>query len=214
MKAKKVNAATADLLNPGHGLWGGAEQVAVKMQTPPIGNVPSNYFRAMDPTKIGAVKEIEVSALHNGESLFFRLTWLDPTKDDGVETPGDYRDGAGVLLPFLDSARINNMGSKKEPVNAWCWQAGIDQPRNVTAAGLSTTRREDKSFCEAGSEWADGRWTVVISRPFEVGESDRNVALSPGMKKPVGFAVWEGSNMERAGAKSFCGKWYEVEIAS
>jgi hypothetical protein len=28
----------------------------------------------------------------------------------------------------------------------------------------------------------------------------------------VGFAVWEGSNGERAGAKSFCGNWYEVEI--
>jgi len=214
MKANKVNASTADLLNPGHAQWAGAEQVSVNMQTPPIGNVPSNYFRALDSTKIGVVKEMEVSALHNGESLFFRLTWQDPNKDDGMTSPGAFRDGAGVLFPFLDTARINNMGSKKEPVNAWCWQAGIDQPRNVTAAGLGTTRREDRSFCAAGAEWAAGRWSVVISRPFSVAEADRNVALSPGMTKPVGFAVWEGSNMERAGAKSFCGKWHEVEIVS
>ncbi len=212
MKARRVNQSTKDLLDPRDPAWSGADSEDFKMETPPIGNVPSNYFRAMDPTKIGAVKSLTVSALHNGEALFFRLNWEDPTMDVDMSAPGKFRDGAGVLFPFGDRARINNMGSKNEPVNAWCWQAGLERPHNVTAAGLGTTRREDVSHCLSGHEWADGVWSVVIARPFAAPDDGTNVVLGPGVKKPVGFAVWEGGNGERAGAKSFCGNWAEVDI--
>ena len=214
MKAIRVKISTKELMDPANSAWGGPQKQTFKMEVPPIGNVPSNYFRALDPTKIGAVTALDVCALHNGESLFFRLSWQDPSEDVSVSIPGKYRDGAGILFPFLESARINNMGSKKEPVNAWCWQAGIEQPHNVTAAGLGTSMREEKSYCEAGVKRDGEKWTVVISRPFNVPEEELNVALSPGMTKKVGFAVWEGGNGERAGAKSFCGNWYEVEIES
>jgi len=201
-----------ELLNPANSMWGQAEKVELNMETPPIGNVPSNYFRAMDPTKIGAIKRIQVSSLHNGESLFFKIEWDDPIMNDRIADPGVYRDGAGVLFPFKETARINNMGSKNEPVNAWCWQAGRDAPFNVTAAGLGTTRREDRSYGKANPVYKAGGWTVVICRPFKTPEPDLNVALEPGITKQVGFAVWEGGNGERAGAKSFCGNWNEVEI--
>ena len=214
MKAYRVRTSTDELLNPFDPSWASADLLAIKMETPPIGNAPSNYFRALDPTKIGKIKNIEVSALHNGEALFFRLTWQDPTQDLGMDSPGKYRDGAGVLFPFGETARINNMGSKNEPVNAWCWQAGIEKPHNVTAAGLGTTRREQNSYCMVKPIWEAGQWSVVIARPFNVPDPEQNVALAPGMKKLVGFAVWEGSNGERAGAKSFCGNWYDVEIES
>ncbi len=212
MKAYRVRASNQDLLNPDHSLWDKADQLALKMETPPIGNVPSNYFRAMDPATVGAVTRIEVTALHNGEALFFRISWDDPAPNQGMEGPGTFRDGAGVLFPFLETARIQNMGSLKEPVNAWCWQAGLEVPINVTAAGLGTTRREDNSYALVNPIWENGRWRVVIGRPFEVPEPKNNVALAPGMLKKVGFAVWEGGNSERAGAKSFCGNWNEVEI--
>lgn len=212
MKASRVSAHGKDLLNPDHPLWDRAEMVVLKMETPPLGNAPSNYFRALDPAKIGAVQRLEVAALHNGEALFFRLFWPDASADFGMTMPGKFPDGAGVLFPFGETARINNMGSKNEPVNAWCWQAGIEKPFNVTAAGLGTSRREPNSYCLVRPEWKDGTWRVVIGRPFEVPEPELNVTLKPGMKKKVGFAVWEGSNHERAGAKSFCGNWAEVEI--
>lgn len=212
MKSNRVNLSTDDLLDPGNHAWDRALPETLKMETPPIGNVPSNYFRAMDPTRIGAVKSIEAKSLHNGEAIFFRLEWQDPGQDLEMSAPGRFRDGAGILFPFLEDARIQNMGSLKQPVNAWCWQAGIETPYNVTAAGLGTTRREANSYCMANPVWEDGQWTVVIARPFSVPEPDLNVALSPGMTKKIGFAVWEGSNGERAGAKSFCGNWYQVEI--
>ena len=212
MKAFRVSADNEDLLNPDHPLWAGADQVSLKMETPPIGNAPSNYFRALDPTKIGAVQFLEVASLHNGQALFFRLSWPDATADVGMPVPGKFRDGAGVLFPFLETARINNMGSKNEPVNAWCWQAGLERPFNVTAAGLGTSRREKNSYCLVKPIWEKGAWKVVIARPFEVPEPDQNVTLKPGIKKKVGFAVWEGGNGERAGAKSFCGNWNEVEL--
>jgi len=212
MKARKVAADTGDLLDPRNPAWKRAEAVILKMETPPLGNVPSNYFRAMDPTKIGAVKRIEVRALHNGRALLFRLSWEDKNRDMDADAPGRFRDGAGVLFPFLEHARIQNMGSKNEPVNAWCWQAGVEKPRNVTAAGLGTSKREENSYCLANALWENERWALVIGRPFNTPEPELNVHLEPGMKKKVGFAVWEGSNGERAGAKSFCGNWNEVVI--
>lgn len=212
MKCYKVSASTEDLLNPDHSSWGNVHYISLKMETPPIGNVPSNYFRAMDPTKIGAVKQIRVASAHNRETIFFRINWEDPNLDNDVGSPGKFRDGVGILFPLLETARIQNMGSKREPVNAWCWQAGIERPHNVTAAGLGTTRREEKSYCLANPIWEKGQWRLVIARPFKVDELHKNVALAPGMKKKVAFAVWEGGNGERAGAKSFCGSWNILEI--
>ncbi len=66
---------------------------------------------------------------------------------------------------------------------------------------------------ETQSTWGNGAWAVVFARPLAVPElKDEAVQLAPGKPVKIGFAVWEGSNGERAGVKSFSKEWRELTL--
>ena len=71
--------------------------------------------------------------------------------------------------------------------------------------------RHPDGFLEAGAQYADGEWAVVIARPLAV-RGDAAVPLAPGQKGKVGFAVWQGSDRERAGLKAVTLDWQPLEI--
>jgi hypothetical protein len=70
-----------------------------------------------------AEPELTVSALHDGTSVWLRLSWLDRTRNDMPIRPQDFEDMAAVQLfkgtpePFL------GMGAASKPVDVWMWQA-------------------------------------------------------------------------------------------
>jgi cytochrome c len=73
--------------------------------------------------------DLEVRALHDGQSLAFRLTWLDETPNDAAIRPQDFEDMAAVQLfkgspePFL------GMGATDRPVDVWLWHpSGQSRP--------------------------------------------------------------------------------------
>jgi DMSO reductase family type II enzyme heme b subunit len=103
------------------------------------------------------------------------------------------------------------MGSANQPVNAWYWRADLEAPISVTATGLGTTVRSANGSLSAAGSYESGGWRVVISRPFAV-KGQGLVALSPGQSGQVGFAVWQGSNQERAGIKATSLDWEPLEI--
>jgi DMSO reductase family type II enzyme heme b subunit len=76
---------------------------------------------------------------------------------------------------------------------------------------LGTSVRHPNDSVAAQAVYRDGRWQVVISRPFRE-RGDGEVALRPGQTTSVGFAVWQGSNQERAGIKSATLEWQPLEI--
>jgi DMSO reductase family type II enzyme heme b subunit len=64
---------------------------------------------------------------------------------------------------------------------------------------------------QTGAKWADGRWAVVVGRILPAPAPDA-VTLDPGSTASVAFAVWEGSNQERAGLHSCSRDWRPLEI--
>ena len=65
----------------------------------------------------------------------------------------------------------------------------------------------------AKSAWSAGKWTVVLARALAVPEQKEEVTqLSAGGTVKVGFSVWEGSNGERAGVKSFSKEWRDLKL--
>jgi len=74
---------------------------------------------------------------------------------------------------------------------------------SLTAAGPgSTTFRFAKSqLVSAAGRWSQGRWTVLMRRSLNVASLDDGVALVPGQRASVAFAVWEGSHRDRNGQK-------------
>ena len=74
---------------------------------------------------------------------------------------------------------------------------------SLTAAGPgSTTFRIKKSqLVTATGRWSQGRWIVLLRRPLSVEAPSDGVALAPGQKASVAFAVWEGAHRDRNGQK-------------
>lgn len=178
----------------------------------PIGSQPTMYvINAWKERPYGLVRELRVSAAHNGEALFFRLSWRDETRDDNFRDTDRFADGAAVLLPIGADAPLQTMGSPQQPVNAWYWRPDLETPINVTASGLGTTVRDGSGALSAAGSYSGDGWQVVLSRPFTI-PGGRVVILQPGRTHKVGFAVWQGSNQERAGIKAATLEWQPLEI--
>jgi DMSO reductase family type II enzyme heme b subunit len=213
MQAKKVDAEAKVLLDPAAAQWAEVPAEAMAMGGTPVTLQPSRYIRTKWSDKpVGAVRGLTVKSAHNGKEVFFLLEWPDASKN--VDHSGvDFPDGAGVLFPLNGDAPLLQMGSDKEPVNAWFWRADFeDGAQNITARGLGTVTASEKSAVSAKAQWEDGRWRVVLARPLAVAEQGEAVQLAAGKTYKVAFAVWEGGSGERAGLKSFSKEWRELAI--
>ena len=199
-------------MDPAAPEWAPAREETLALQPTPWASQPSEYARnAWKDRPYGLTAEVRVTAAHNGEALFFRLSWRDKTKDDGIRDTTQFADAAAVLLPARGDAPLQTMGSPEQPVNAWLWRADLEAPIAVTATGLGTIVRSKNGSLSAAGSYEAGGWRVVISRPFSVRAGGAAV-LRPGQAGKVGFAVWQGSNQERAGIKAVTLDWQPLEI--
>jgi DMSO reductase family type II enzyme heme b subunit len=223
MQCTKTTATREQLLDPGSPEWNGIPGEALTMDATPLANQPSEYIKASrDARQIGKVKNLMVQSAHNGTDIFFRLTWEDATQNTEITDTYEFPDGCGILMPLTAAAAggadppIDEMGSKDAPVNAWFWRADLkDIPHNTVAHGLGTTQFSKQSPIVAKSVYGNAAWAVVFARPLAVPAlKDEATQLTPGAAVKVGFAVWEGSNGERAGVKSFSKEWRELDLAS
>ncbi len=217
MLAKRIAAASKNLLDPDAAEWQEAPLEVIATAPTPIANQPNDYLKiSWENREFGVVKEVRVRVLHNGLRIFIRLEWDDATPNYRITEDTVFADGAAILFPLRGDADITTMGSVDQRVNAWYWRPDFDdQPKNVTGGGVGESQWLEAGSLSAKSRWADGVWRLVIGRPFAVPESaDEAVPLEPGKKVKVGFAIWEGSVGERAGFKAFSQEWRELEIES
>ena len=216
MQCKKITATREQMLDPGSAEWTKIPGEALKMDATPLANQPSEYIKASrDAKQIGKIKNLLVQAAHNGTDVFFRLSWEDASQNTAITDNNVFPDGCGILIPLNGGdPPIDEMGSKDVPVNAWFWRADFkDVPRNTIAHGLGSTVFSKKCPIQAKSLWGQNAWAVVFARALAVPEQkEEAVQLAPGGAVKIGFAVWEGSNGERAGVKSFSKEWRELTL--
>lgn len=212
VRARRIAAAGPLLEDPGAAEWRRLPPDVLSLGPTPLASQPSLYIQASwQERRYGALPELAVQAAHNGDALFFRLAWADPTEDVAPADTDGFTDAAVVLFPLKDDAPLTSMGSPGLPVNGWYWRADVDEALNVTAQGTGTSARHRGTSVGARAAYADGGWTVVLWRPFaEVGKG--SVRLAPGQKKKVAFGVWQGSNQERAGLKAVTLEWQPLDI--
>ena len=216
MQCKKVSGTREQLLNPAAAEWAKIPSEALKMDATPLANQPSEYIKASrDAKQVGKVKNLTVQAAHNGADVFFRLAWEDASKNTEITDTNIFADGCGLLIPLSGGdPPIDEMGSKDFPVNAWFWRADQkDVPHNTVGRGLGSTVFSKKCFIQAKSQYGQGTWAVVFVRALAVPEQkDESVQLVPGKAVKIGFSIWEGSNGERGGLKSFSKEWRELTL--
>jgi DMSO reductase family type II enzyme heme b subunit len=217
MQCTKVTASRGQLLDPTAGQWASIAGESLKLDATPLANQPSEYIKASrDEKQIGKVRSLEVKTVHNGSDVFFRLSWEDATKDVEINDSTTFLDACGILIPLKGGdPPIDEMGSKDYPVNAWFWRGDYEDgtARNTFAKGLGTTEFSKDFPIQAKAVWAQNGWSVVFARPLAVPElKEEAVQMAAGSKVKIGFSVWEGSNGERGGVKSFSKEWLELTV--
>jgi complex iron-sulfur molybdoenzyme family reductase subunit gamma len=190
--------------NPTAPAWDRASTTTI-----PLSSAPSQVPNANNTT----ITRANVEAVHTQQRLFLRLSWSDATKDGNVtpsqyEAPriGSYGDAAAVQLPANVSQQPGiAMGSTEALVNVWWWN-GARGHQELLAAGPGTTTPFDRTTIATNATYRDGRWQVVLSRNLTADAANRSsIAMDEDI--PVSFAVWNGSNTERAGQKAVS-EWY------
>lgn len=214
MKAVKLQLASATLLNPRATQWQKVPAEDVQLSGTPLHLQPSRYIRTVWAGKqIGAVRMVKVQAAHNGQDIFFRLTWRDDTKDDSYGDGSVFPDGAAVIFPMNGKAPLENDGAPDGPVNLWLWRAHKgDGGENLVARGLATEEPAGAVPIATRSRWEDGTWELVISRPIKAG-SRETAPISAAKTNSVGFAVWDGGSQERGSLHAHSRQWRELVIA-
>jgi len=83
---------------------------------------------------------------------------------------------------------------------------------NLVAKGFGSTTYLPKASqrVTARSTWKDGRWTVVLRRPLQVG-ADEGQSLTSGEQCSIAFAVWDGAARDRNGQK-LVSIWHDLKI--
>jgi mono/diheme cytochrome c family protein len=76
--------------------------------------------------------------------------------------------------------------------------------------GSLTMRPRTSQVVKATASWKDGQWTVVLRRPLDPGAGN-GVALSPGDKASVAFALWDGDARDRNGQK-LVSIWHDLVV--
>ena len=214
MKAIRTDASDSALLDAGNAVWRGAGAKTLPLQATPLIMQPSEYVQTKwQELAHGALPEIRVAAAHNGKALYFRLEWEDESEDNRPDDMAKFPDQAAVMLPFKETASMMEMGTPEQPVNMWLWRGDLDAPVYVTAQGRGTTIRNYEPVLAGSAAWSDGRWRIVIGRPFHVSlPAEQVVPLAPGVKHLCTFAVWQGASQERAGLKAYHPLWEPLEV--
>jgi DMSO reductase family type II enzyme heme b subunit len=203
MKAIRLQLANRTLLNPSAPQWERAPRTHVALGGSESSAQPSAYVRtAWSGRHIGAVRSLSVQSAHNRQTLFFRLEWSDPTYNPDYGDGSVFPDAAAVLFPMNGEAPLHRMGSPAAEIEAWYWRANhLEFGEALVFRGFATEERQPAPRVFNTANWAEGRWHVVIGAPLEIVRPDK-----------VAFAVWEGSNQERAGLHSHSPEWLEFGV--
>jgi DMSO reductase family type II enzyme heme b subunit len=214
MRARYAGGAGLQELLAEGGVWSLAEAQPVALVPTPLGMQPTGAIRATWQGKnYGVVASVEVSAVHDGRHLAFRLHWRDPERDAGGAATDAFTDAAAVLLPAVANAPLATMGAAGAAVDAWYWRADEgDTGREVVAEGIGTSRTVHRGTVHARARWADGAWTVILARALRVDGPEPLAQMQPDDSRPIAFAIWEGRHGERAGIKSFSAQAVELTL--
>ncbi len=212
VKVRRVTAGDAVLLDPASREWAAVGVSELTLQPTPVTAQPSQYIQAKwEATPYGVVPRLFVRAAHDGERLYFHLSWPDDTNNNGIHDTDQFSDAAAVLFPVNGDAPLQSMGSPQAPVNAWYWRPDLEEPLSVTAQGTGTTRRTHDSELQAHGQHSNGAWNLVIRRSL-ASSAEGYVSLAPDVSGKVAFAVWQGANQERGGLKAVTLDWERLEI--
>lgn len=102
--------------------------------------------------------------------------------------------------------RYNPALAAGNPITTRPQSAAVQQ---LMAEGFGTSSVPERQLANGKGAWADGKWTVTISRPLAEGEGRSNLEI--GKKTYVAFAVWDGAERQTGSRKMRSG-WVPLAV--
>lgn len=200
MRSHRVKSVR-DHLNPSFAGWAKQAPTIIPLMPTPLAMQPTAYVqKSWEKRPYGTATQLEAASVHDGKDWALRVRW------EGVSAAGfDFPDSLAVALPYQADSVLVLMGSPEAPIHYLRWRAHREnlQSQRATGIGKSAAGPSLKTSVQATAE--GGHWTVVIARPLAAGPDVP--PLRAGARERIGFALWRGSNDERAGIKAFSIDW-------
>ncbi|MGI9373379.1 MAG: ethylbenzene dehydrogenase-related protein [Hyphomicrobiales bacterium] len=195
--------------DPGAAGWAGVSTTSVEMVPAPLGLQPNEYIQvSWEDRDYGALESLDAKSVHDGAQIAIWLSWAKAKPDTGGQE--GFPDSAALAFPIADVPDITSMGTPKAPIHLLHWMARKNALRAVVAQGIGSSMEGADVAQSVKAGWTQGRWSVVFTRSLIAGK--QAVSLVPGTQSQIGFAVWDGSNEERAGIKAVSADWTDFQI--
>lgn len=163
----------------------------------------------------GSTRSVKVRALEDGQTIAFRVSWTDESRDDTMGSQPS--DAAAIQFP-IDPSNLpyQCMGQSSSKVNIWQWKATLEKQGmdNVSVASMETAGTRNltsNGICKAvdspgveprARSYHDGQmWHVVFYRALSKGDFG-SAPLARGINSAVAFGIWNGARGEARGMKS------------
>jgi mono/diheme cytochrome c family protein len=149
----------------------------------------------------------KLAALHDGESIVFRVRWRDASRDEGSLELDEARDAAALAFSNESAPPLFGMGSRAHPVNLWHWQALrlIDRAGVLDLVEATPHVPASPLFGEARAD-ARPHYLPAPSDPPSGGELDELAAESFAALRDLDA----GGKAVRAAARWAGGEWAVV----
>ena len=213
MRIPRVNEPSAALLDADGSAWTRLQARRIALTPSPVAMAAGVSLQQSLSVDHGKVASLSTRMAHNGETLSIRLSWEDAQRDDAIGDLDRFVDAAAVMFPLAGNPNPLTMGEEGAPVNAWLWKADLSEPLDVVARGYSTSQRRPAAASglvargiHRGSEWA-----LVFQRPLRPAGEEFAAFQADGSAR-IAFAVWEGSNADRAGQKAVSAEFLELKL--
>ena len=210
MRSIRVSAA-ADYAATRAAGWQQLPVEQVPLVPAPMVMQPNGFIQAQyQDREYGQTPVIEAQSVHDGMSLAVRLRWPAEKPFNGGRE--GFPDGAAIAFPVKGEPALWSMGTDDEPVQFIQWRALKDEVRSVIAWGIGSSLPGTAVGETVTAGWSQGHWTIVMLRTLAGGAEA--ATLTPGQATQIGFAVWNGSNDERAGLKAVSEDWIPLTLDS
>jgi mono/diheme cytochrome c family protein len=130
-----------------------------------------------------------------------------PFSEKTVDSPDINRPGARSADQPNVSLPARAVGNQITPPGSGSGGSSLQ----AGGPGASTFRLPKSQLVHARGAWADGRWTVVMTRSLALGTADDGIALEPGSRASAAFAVWDGGHRDRDGQKLIT-IWQDLQL--
>ncbi len=140
---------------------------------------------------------------------------VGPLKGVNPDPVGVYNDGIAIQfaqawqkLPHPEKPYFVH-GDAKRGTDIWKWESdGV--VKEIEGHGIDALQVRDgsKNVRVSHAKWRDGRWQVVMKRPLETGDKEKDAQLEMGKNIPIVFFAWDGDAGEVEGRMALSTYYY------